>query len=154
MSNLKKGFTLVELLVVIALIGVLSTLLLANFNAARERSRDAARKSDIRSIETALRLFYNDYGYYPESDTNGQIKGCGVITNPVVCEWGEPWLIGSATYINTLPTDPSSGQSYRYVQLSLDTYTLAACLENKSDQAGKEATTDWCPSGWQYEVQP
>ena len=51
----QKAFTLVELLVVISLIGILATLVLANLNSARERARDAERKSDLRNIQTALR---------------------------------------------------------------------------------------------------
>jgi len=62
-----SAFTLIELLVVMALIGTLATLLLANFNAARERARDAQRKSDLRNIQTALRLYYNDYGIFPDN---------------------------------------------------------------------------------------
>ena len=74
-SDIRKGFTLIELLVVISLIGVLTTLVLANLNAARERGRDAQRKADLRNIQTALRLFYNDQGGFPTSN-NGQILGC------------------------------------------------------------------------------
>ena len=64
-----KGFTLVELLVVISLIGILSTLVIANLNSARERARDAQRKSDLRNIQTALRLYYNDNAGYPASSS-------------------------------------------------------------------------------------
>lgn len=141
----KNGFTLIELLVVIALIGVLSTLLLANFNAARQRGRDAQRKSDLRSIETALRLFYNDNGYYPESTTSFGIQGV---------DWGKPWATSTTTYINALPNDPLPNQSYRYARVDLDTYTLSACLENKSDDKGVEDTSGWCDSSWIYEVRP
>ena len=63
----KKGFTLIELLVVVSLLGVLATLVIANLNSARERTRDATRKSDLRNIQTALRLYYNDKGTYPQS---------------------------------------------------------------------------------------
>ena len=56
----KKGFTLVELLVVIAIIGLLATIAFISLNSARGKARDAKRISDIRQIQTALELFYNN----------------------------------------------------------------------------------------------
>ena len=61
----KKGFTLIELLVVIAIIGLLSTLAVVALNNARQKSRDAKRVADVKQIQTALELFYNDCGGYP-----------------------------------------------------------------------------------------
>lgn len=137
---MKKGFTLIELLVVISLIGILSTLILANLNSARERSRDVARKSDLRNIQTALRLYYNDAGGFPVS----------------LPTWGDPWIVGTTTYMNILPKDPISTQSYRYTQPGGDTdsYMLEACLENKSDDKGVAITDSWCTNSWEYIVKP
>ncbi|OGF31319.1 hypothetical protein A3H09_03530, partial [Candidatus Falkowbacteria bacterium RIFCSPLOWO2_12_FULL_45_13] len=61
----QKGFTLIELLVVIAIIGLLSTLAVVALNNARMKSRDAKRVSDIKQIQTALELYYNDANSYP-----------------------------------------------------------------------------------------
>jgi len=58
--NKKRGFTLVELLVVIAIIGLLSTLAFISLNSARAKARDAKRVSDVRQIQSALELYYND----------------------------------------------------------------------------------------------
>lgn len=141
MNFVKKGFTLIELLVVISLIGILSTLVLANLNSARERSRDAQRKSDLRNIQTALRLYYNDVGGYP---TNAQLPA-----------WGEEFSRTGTVYMNTLPKDPLSSQSYRYTYyIDGDNYTLDSCLENKSDD---KCVTDasFCPdSSCRYTVKP
>jgi len=60
-----NGFSLIELLVVISIIAVLSALLMANFMGARERARDAQKISDLESIKSALRLYYNDHQSYP-----------------------------------------------------------------------------------------
>ncbi|MEK7061251.1 MAG: type II secretion system protein [Patescibacteria group bacterium] len=137
---MKKGFTLIELLVVIALIGILSTLVLANLNSARERSRDAQRKSDLRSIQTALRLYYNDAGGYP---TNAQFPA-----------WGAEFSRSGTIYMNTMPSDPIASPNYRYTYVDSDNYTLDSCLENKSDD---KCVTDasFCPdSSCRYTVKP
>lgn len=63
--NNKKGFTLIELLVVIAIIAILSAIGLVALNGAREKARDAKRRSDLAQIRTALNLFYDDYNAYP-----------------------------------------------------------------------------------------
>lgn len=150
---MKKGFTLVELLVVVSLIGVLSTLILANLNAARERSRDAVRKSDLRNIQTALRVYYNDYGRYPAGTST--ITACGGGLTPVACTYGSGWARYTTTYMNILPKDPlSSTQNYVYIYNNDDDYTIYACLENKSDDKGVLDETSCPVSGWKYLVKP
>ena len=139
---MKKGFTLIELLVVISLIGVLATLVIANMNSARERARDAARKSDLRNIQTGLRLYYNDNGgYTPKAELDA--------------EWGATWSKDGVTYMNILPKDPlSPTQDYVYTYTDSDNYILMACLENKSDDKGVAVATTICSSGYKYEVKP
>ena len=65
MFKTKKAFTLIELLVVIAIIGLLATLAVVALNNARAKSRDAKRVADIKQVQTALELFFNDKGRYP-----------------------------------------------------------------------------------------
>ncbi|MFA7088218.1 MAG: prepilin-type N-terminal cleavage/methylation domain-containing protein, partial [Patescibacteria group bacterium] len=65
MNKNKEGFTLIELLVVIAIIGLLSTLSILALNSARARARDAKRIADVKQIQTALEMYYNDVGDYP-----------------------------------------------------------------------------------------
>jgi len=81
-----SAFTLIELLVVVSLIGVLTTLIAANLNAARERGRDAARKADLRNLQTALRLYYNDKNFFPANSEDGKIAGCGA-GGITTCSW-------------------------------------------------------------------
>ena len=143
MKKTALGFTLIELLVVISIIGILATLVAANLNSARSRARDAERKSDLKNIQTALRLYYNDNNSYPPS---------GYFDNL----WGREWNIGSTVYMNTLPQDPLSSQTYKYLLGSdTDSYTLSACMENTSDTSCKSISSlgGWtCSSGCVFQL--
>jgi prepilin-type N-terminal cleavage/methylation domain-containing protein len=66
-SNDSRGFTLIELLVVIAIIGILASIILASLSAARVKGMDAARIADIKSLESAMELYYDSNGHYPQS---------------------------------------------------------------------------------------
>lgn len=61
----EKGFTLIELLVVIAIIGVLAAIILVSLNNARGKARDSRRISEVRQVQNALQLAYNDSNSYP-----------------------------------------------------------------------------------------
>ena len=72
MNTTHKGFTLVELLVVVAIIGILATIVLSSLSSARERARDARRLSDIATIQNALEMYANDNGgVYPTTSWQG-----------------------------------------------------------------------------------
>ena len=152
---LKRAFTLIELLVVISIIGALTTLLMVNFLAARERARDALRKGDFRNIQTALRLYYNDNGKYPDSNASFQILGCGPKTARTACAWGAAWATSEGnTYMGVLPDEPLDTPDYRYTYFpTTGDYTLEACLENKSDPKGVSGAA-WCSSTYAYKVIP
>ncbi len=120
-----KGFTLVELLIVIAIIGILSTLITANFIGVRQRSRDATRKSNLRQIQSALELYRSDQGSYPTS-----VPNCTTSLMSPDCT--------STTYMQKVPTDPGTSVYYTYSSDGT-TYTLIACLENLND-SDKDAT--------------
>jgi prepilin-type N-terminal cleavage/methylation domain-containing protein len=62
----KKAFTLVEMVVVIAVIGILTTIAVVAVQNSRRGVRDAKRVADIKQIQTALKLYYNNVGSYPE----------------------------------------------------------------------------------------
>jgi len=117
----QSGFTLIELLVVIAIIGLLSTLSVLALNSARARSRDAKRVADIKQVQTALEMYFNDNNAYPSSLT-----------------FGSPLATSSVTYMAQLPNAPvpfdGSGctavtNNYAYSQsASGASYSLTYCL--------------------------
>ncbi len=92
----QKGFTLVELLVVISIIGVLATLVLLQLGTARAKSRDAKRISDINQIRSAVEQYFEDNdGAYPTVITGG---AGGTLTK----------------YMTNVPVDPLNGAAYNY----------------------------------------
>ena len=112
-----KGFTLVELLVVIAIIGVLATLLLLQLGVARGKARDAKRIADINQTRTALELFFDDNGGYPQIATYAGLAASLV-----------------PRYLTQLPADPfnTSSNIYRYAYHGLTGFHLSAELEQRA----------------------
>lgn len=121
----QKGFTLVELLVVVAIIGILSTLLTANFIAVRQRGRDSQRKSNLRQIQSALELYRADQAGYPTAGPNAG-------NFPTACGSAFTNVAGSTTYMQKVPCDPTN-VPYTYSSTDTTRYTLIGCLENSND---------------------
>ncbi len=126
--NFLTGFTLVELLVVISIIGLLSSVVFASLNNARMKARDAKRLSDMKQIQTALELYYDKYGFYP----NPRSSGTGAYNETAVCSWdvssydqngdGYPFLrpLADEGFLSPVPVDPRQGtvnicSGFRYV---------------------------------------
>ena len=140
--NRQKGFTLIELLVVIAIIGLLSTLAVVSLNSARSKARDARRTSDIRQVQTALDMYYNDAGVYPQTGTTDIVLGAG--DGMVICydpdDTGVPYGLQAdtsgcdTTIMSQVPKDPQAAQAYTYKVNTLDTstYIIEFTLENNN----------------------
>lgn len=146
---------MVELLIVVAIIGVLAGMILVNFQNARERARDGARKRDFESMKTALRLYYNDFETYPDNDGSGRMMGCGAAGDQV-CAWGSEFSAGSVVYMKFLPSDPLNTGSYVYEYVQTDAgdgFELTTLIENKSDtDATKSQARCGVGSGQTYVV--
>ncbi len=125
-SNLKfnNGFTLLELLIVIIIIGLLALVIVPNLLSGPARARDSQRKADMRTIKTALESYYNDNNSYPTS--------LQVLTE------------GTTPYLKTLPTDPKTKQVYVYTTTGNppSNYLLKVTLESSGDKEAKSGTTN------------
>jgi len=135
--DMKKGFTLIEIMVVITILGVLIAMVSGSFMASQKKSRDLRRKSDLAQISKALEFYSNDNGRYPAA-SGGLIEGCGNPASPSTCEWNLEWSNTVSTpptiYMATVPKDPAGGYSYYYDSDATGTYyQLYARFENTED---------------------
>ena len=117
--NNKKGFTLIELLIVIAIIGILASIVLVSLNSARLKARDAKRLQEIKSIQTALEVYYIAYGQYPDSDYDG----CGGWD---IGNQSYPFISNLASFLGqAIPRDPiktGNCDGYRYYRYGAGSY--------------------------------
>lgn len=120
--NKFRAFTLVELLVVISIIGLLSTLALVSLNGARAKARDAIRINDIKIISDAIEMYNIDNDEYPidpcaETGVCPPVSSCG--QDGVVAELGEicsgsVLIKNSNIYLNPIPEPPLVSDVYLY----------------------------------------
>ena len=65
--NNNKGFSLIELMIVVAIIGILSAIAIPQFYAYRTRAYNSVAASDLKSLQTAFEVYFNDNDQYPAS---------------------------------------------------------------------------------------
>jgi len=95
----QKGFSLIELLLIVSIIAFLASVALTSVTKARRTSRDAARLADARNVLYALTSFYNDNGRFP----------CHEFSNSAEQTFLRPlWQTGN--YLSSRPKDPLSGK--------------------------------------------
>lgn len=102
MNKYNKGFTLIEVLIVISIIGLLSAATLIGLGTFRGQGRDARRLTDLRQIQNGLELIYSKTGAYP-------------------ADISDATFVAAKIGVSSVPKDPGTGSSY--------TYSNAACTE-------------------------
>jgi type II secretion system protein G len=122
----QSGFTLMELMIVMVILGILATMVIGAFLASQKKGRDTRRKSDLAQLEKSLEMFNADNGFFPKSH-NGMIAGCNDAShtgpdNMVDCAWDSKtsWYLTvngqTVTYQEQMPTDPKKDNTGASVQ--------------------------------------
>jgi general secretion pathway protein G len=122
----KKGFTMIELLIVMVILAIVLSIGIGNFISSQIKARDSQRKGDLQNIVRALEIYYNDKGEYPIGSSNAGIAGQ---------TWGDPFVDPDnpteTVYMNVLPDDPRA--AYYYESTDGTDFKIYALLENEND---------------------
>ena len=119
----RQGFTLLELMIVVVIVGMLAIIIVPNLVSGPTRARDSQRKADLQTIKNSLEGYYNDNNSYPTT--------LEVLTQ------------GNSPYLKALPTDPKTKTAYIYTTAGNppNSYILKANLENNNDKDVKSGTS-------------
>jgi len=104
----KPGFTLLEVLVVVAILGILAALVVPRIMDRPDEAKRFAAKADVGALVQALKLYRLDNGFYPSTDQGLQ----ALVTRPTTQPTPSNWKQGG--YLERLPKDPWGGD-YQYL---------------------------------------
>ncbi|MBA3254965.1 MAG: type II secretion system major pseudopilin GspG [Pseudomonadota bacterium] len=139
-----RGFTLIEIMVVITILGVLAALIVPRVVGRTDDAKIAAAKQDIASIMQALKLYRLDNGRYPTTDQGLQ----ALITRPITEPMPSNWKQGGYLERSTVPADPW-GEPYKFlnpgVRGEIDVFSLGRDRAN----GGEQSTPDADIGSWQ-----
>ncbi len=119
--RLPRGFTLVEIMVVVVILGILAALIVPRVVGRTDEARAVAAKQDVAAIMQALKLYRLDNGRYPTTEQGI----AALVTKPQ----GEPVPANWQKYLDKVPKDPW-GNAYQYlspgVRGDIDVFSLGA----------------------------
>ncbi len=105
--NHQDGFTLIELMVVILIIGLLATIVVQSLRGATEKAKRTKAEADIAELKTALDRYYLDNGQYPTTEQGLQALVTAPTSGPVPANYED------GGYVQQIPLDPW-GHAYVY----------------------------------------
>ena len=112
--HVHSGFTILEILIVIAALGLLVTLGAISINGARARMRDAQRMSDVSVLRSALSQMWFEKATYPVS-TGVNLNAAGTNTETLTSEgFTTAAAAQQPVYLERVPTGPNANEYYRY----------------------------------------
>ncbi|HTP46590.1 MAG TPA: type II secretion system major pseudopilin GspG [Usitatibacter sp.] len=118
----RNGFTLIEVLVVVAILGILAAIVVPRIMDRPDEAKRVAAKADVSAIVQALKLYRLDNGNYPTTDQGLVALVQKPASNPVPGNWTKP-------YLDRLPKDPW-GSDYQYlspgVHGEIDVFSLGS----------------------------
>lgn len=130
----RRGFTLIEILIVVAIIAILSSVVLVGLGPTRRLGRDSKRIADLKQVQQGLELYNLKCGYYP--GTAQASTPCGSFS--VISTWANltAALTGSNLDISSISNDPTAGSNYFYGTSGGGTgYIIGARLEDANNAA-------------------
>ena len=135
----KKAFTLIKLLVVIAIVGVLSGFVFVSMTSAINAAKDANRKADLATLEKALLIYgVNHNNAYPYSALDSY--PCNLTGSTNLCTNTN---LASALAL-TLPTDPDSSKSYTHNAVSSgSSFVIGATLSTNNNYSYNSSSLAW-----------
>ena len=117
-----RGLTLIEILVVLTILGIMATLIIPRVMGRPEQARRVQAKVQIESMETALKLYKLDNGYYPTTEQGLQ----ALVEPPTVGQLPRAWREGGYLEKGKVPKDPW-GEEYVYLSPGVyDDYDLSS----------------------------
>jgi type IV pilus assembly protein PilA len=114
LSGAERGFTLIELMIVVAIIGILSALAIPLYANVNGRARVAKAQADVRALVSAVTMYQTHMGALPPDLTalnSAQINAYGISAGP---------------FLSSTPAPPQTWSVYAYTSTTSDTFTISA----------------------------